>query len=84
MDFVARWALNEEAHAKRRREAALDAMSSQALGDLLTAMGWGMRGRGNKANRRAAILHLEGHKVAACIVDELGLVRLEPVGGEEC
>lgn len=72
--------MNEDAHAKRRREAELDQMTSAQLADLVTAMGWGMMGRQNKANRRAAVLHLEQHQVAQSIVDDLKLVRLEPVG----
>lgn len=71
--------MNEEAQAKWKREAELDAMTSAALGDLLTAMGWAIGGRQNKANRRAAILHLEKHPVSQHVVDDLKLVRLEPV-----
>ncbi len=69
--------MNEEAHAKRRREAELDALTSNQLRDVLIAMGWDVGCRRNKAAYRNALLHLEKHPVAECIVRDLKLVKLE-------
>lgn len=71
--------MNEEDRAKFHRSAQLEEMTSKQLGDVITAMGWQMGARQNKTNRKLAILHLEKHPVAKSIVDDLKLVRLEPV-----
>lgn len=71
--------MNEKSLAKLKRSAELEAMTSIQLTDLITAMGWRMDGRQNKTNRKLAILHLEKHQVIESIVEELRLVKLEPI-----
>lgn len=71
--------MNDEAKAKWKREAELDALTSAQLADLLTAMGWAIGGRQNKANRRNAVLYLEKYLVSDFIMADLKLRPLEPV-----
>lgn len=72
--------MNEEARAMWHRGAELEAFTTKQLADMLTAQGWEIAGRKNKLAYKNAILHLEKHPVAKSIVDDLKLVRLEPVG----
>lgn len=63
------------------RGAELEAFTAVQLRDMLTARGWEITGRKNKLAYKNALLYLEEHPVQKSIVDDLKLVRLEPVTG---
>lgn len=73
--------MNEESHAKRKREAELGQLTSAALSDLLTAAGWELTGLHRKQDRVQALLHLEGYAVQEEILGPLGMRPLEPLAG---
>ncbi len=68
--------MDEASRAKWHREAELNALPSVQLGEMLAERGYAIDARQNKANRRAALLHLEGYGVAEQIVKSLKLRRI--------
>lgn len=62
-----------------KRGAELDAFTAVQLRDMLTAAGYEVRGRKNKLAYKNALMHLDGLPVQACIVESLGLVKLDGV-----
>jgi len=71
--------MNEQAYAKQHRRSELSQLTSAALGDLITAAGYQLMGMHRKQDKVSALLHIEGFAVAAAIVADLKLVRLETI-----
>lgn len=67
--------MDEASRAKWHREAELDGMTTVRLSEMLAERGYAIDTRKNKANYRAALLHLEEYKVAEQIVKSLKLRR---------
>lgn len=71
--------MNDEWLAIWKRGAELEAFTAVQLRDMLTALGWEITGRKNKAAYKQAIMHLEGLRVYKSVVADLKLVKLEGV-----